>query len=53
MYDDNGKSVYFRNYDKNGNLLFYDKDNQRHYPLAENIYKAVSVKKGGVLQLPM
>ena len=49
MYDDNGKSVYFRNYDKNGNLLFYDKDNQRHYPLAENIYKAVSVKKGGCI----
>ncbi len=49
LCDDNGESAYFRNYDKNGNLLFYDKDNKRHYPIADNIYAAVSAKKGRCL----
>lgn len=42
MYDENGKSVYFRSYDKSGNLIFYDDKNvQRHYLIAENINAAV------------
>lgn len=47
--DNSGKSIYSRNYDKNGNLLFYDKDNKRHYPIADNIYAAVSAKKCGFM----
>jgi len=50
MCDEEGRSVYFRNYDKNGTLLFYDdQNNNRHYPIAENIYKAVSTKKAKMI----
>ncbi len=49
MFDKDGKSAYFRNYDKDGNLKFYDKDGQRHYPIADNIYAAVSAKKGKLI----
>lgn len=49
MFDKDGKSVYLRNYDKNGNLNFYDKDGQRYYPIADDIYAAVSAKKGKLI----
>ena len=49
MFDGDGKSAYYRSYDKNGSLLFYDKDNHRHFPIAENIYAAVSAKKGSLI----
>ena len=49
MFDDDGKSVYFRNYDKNGILFFYDKDNERYFPIAENINAAVSAKKAKLI----
>lgn len=49
IYDENGKSIYCRNYDKNGTLLLYLKDNKCHCPIADNIYEAVSAKKAKII----
>lgn len=49
MRDEKGRSVYFRNYDKNGTLLFYNKGNECHCPIADNIYEAVSAKKAKMI----
>jgi len=42
--DDNGKEKLFRNFDKDGELRFYDKDSVRHNPIADMIYKSVSAR---------
>ncbi len=47
--DENDETIFNGWYDENGNLQSYTKDGKEYNPVADNIYSAVSAKKGRVI----